>query len=213
MYITSAIAIATAAFGIAIGAPAATADGGFAPHENTYVTPDGLTYTVGHSDYAVRPIAPLNGMPTNREVFLDGTFYGRVDAGTGTLKAGYFVACAVDIDVTFSANASASLSTSVNAGVSISPDLVSPTAGVTIEPTITAGVGVNLAITPGVIEDVSLGEKPLAPGTTGSIVSHDFHLSVKNCGGPLTIRPYSMITASSPDTDATGAVFGDPAVL
>ncbi|MCX4097200.1 MspA family porin [Nocardia sp. alder85J] len=214
MHFTSAFAIAATATGLLFGAPHAVADtGGFAPHENTYSTSDGLTYTVGHSDYTIRPIAPLNNMPTNREAFLDGSFYGRVAGGTGKLKAGYFVACAVDIDVVFSADASASLGLGADAGVSVSPDAVSPSVDATLGPSISAGIGLDLSIAPGEIKEVVIGEKDLAPDLTGTIVSHDFRLSAHHCGGPLTIRPYSMITATSPTTDASGAVFGDPAVI
>ncbi|WP_084506474.1 MspA family porin [Nocardia violaceofusca] len=74
-------------------------------------------------DYAAHPVTALNGMPTNREVFLDNTSYARIPSGTGTLKAGCFVACAVDIDLGFSADASASAPgrpTLSSAGTSIS---------------------------------------------------------------------------------------------
>jgi hypothetical protein len=214
MHITSVLAIAATTAGLAFGAPEAAADTGvYAPHENTYVTTDGLTYTVGQAESTVHPIAPLNGMPTNREAFMDGTFYGRVSTGAGKLKVGYFIACAVDIDVVFSASAGVSMSLGADAGVSASPDLISPSVAATIGPAVTAGIGLDLSISPGEIKDVVIDEKTLTPEQTGTVVSHDFHLWAHHCGGPLTIRPYSMITVSSPGTDASGAVFGDPMVI
>ncbi|WP_019932916.1 MspA family porin [Nocardia sp. BMG111209] len=215
MHITSAIAIAATTVGLVLGAPEASADTGvFAPHENTYVTTDGLTYTVGHAGSAVHPIAPLNNMPTNREAFMEGSFYGRVSGdGTGTLRAGYFIACAVDIDVVFSATAGVTMSLGANAGVAAAPDLVSPSVAASIGPSIAAGIGLDLSISPGKIKDVVIDAKTLTPDRTATVVSHDFHLWAHHCGGPLTIRPYSMITVSSPDTDASGAVFGDPMVI
>ncbi|MBB5914721.1 hypothetical protein BJY24_003588 [Nocardia transvalensis] len=214
MHISSALVTAATALGIAFATPfTAHAADGLAPHENTYRAPDGFEFTVGHTGHAAHPVGSLNGMPANREVFLDNTSYARLAGGTGTLKAGYFVACAVDIDVKFSANAGASLDAGANAGVSVSPDAVSPSAGITIGPSVSAGIGVNLSLGPGKITEVKVGEKALTPGDTAYLVSRDFHVMVQGCGGPLTVRAYSIIEVSSPAVDGNGAVFGDPIVL
>ncbi|TLF82340.1 MspA family porin [Nocardia cyriacigeorgica] len=222
------LAGATAAAGAAMTLgpampPTAQADAGtipstgvpmLAPHENSYTGPEGFRFTVGHTDHAARPVAPLNAMPTNREVFLDNTSYGQVEGGgSGTLKAGYFVACAVDLEVQFSADASAGFDAGVSVGAGGSPDSLSPSVSASIGPSMSAGIGFGLSITPGKIVDVEVGEKALTPGGPGYLVSRDFHLLVQGCGGPLTIRAYTKITADSPAVTGNGAVFGDPIVL
>ncbi|WP_036498312.1 MspA family porin [Nocardia aobensis] len=114
---------ATTALALALLPATAASAAGPGGHENTYLAPNGYSFTVGHLDYAAHPVTALNGMPTNREVFLDNTSYARIPSGTGTLKAGCFVACAVDIDLGFSADASASAPgrpTLSSAGTSIS---------------------------------------------------------------------------------------------
>ncbi|WP_063008296.1 MspA family porin [Nocardia kruczakiae] len=209
MSIASVYATATTALALALLPATGASAAGPGGHENTYPAPNGYSFTVGHLDYAAHPVTALNGMPTNREVFLDNTSYARIPSGTGTLKAGYFVACAVDIDLGFSADASASLS----AGATISPDLVEPSASVTLGPSVSAGIGVNVSVTPGKITDVEVGRKHLDAGETEYLVSRDFHLMVQGCGGPLTIRAYSKIEVSAAEVDGNGAVFADPTVL
>ncbi|MEV5837353.1 MspA family porin [Nocardia sp. NPDC052112] len=51
-----------------------------APHEKNYSGPGGFELAVGHMDEQFRAVLPLNGMPANREVFLDNTFYGTIPA-------------------------------------------------------------------------------------------------------------------------------------
>lgn len=200
-----------ATLGIALaGAPLAHA-GGMAPHEKSYAGPEGFAMTVGHTDQSFRPVPPLNGMPTNREVYLDNTFYGEVPADAfGTLKAGYFVSCAVDLDLSVTVDASVGLDAGVTIGVGSSGK---PSVNAQIGPDFSAGIGLNMSLTPGEIRDVEVGTKELSPGSTGYLVSHDFHLLVMNCAGPLTIRSYVTIAAESPQVTAGDAVFGDTIFL
>jgi hypothetical protein len=214
MHISSAIATAVTAVGIALTAPSAAADtGGLAPHEKTTTGPNGFSFTVGHQDNAVRPVPPMNGMPTSREVYLDDTAYGRFDGpGTGKIKTGYFVACAVDLNVSFTINAGASMEASATAGVTVG-EVVTPSVDVSVGPTLTAGVTTAVTITPGKITEIKVGEKDLAPGVTGYIVSRDRQVRVDGCGGPLTVQAYTIIEASSPEVDGGDWVMGDPVVL
>ncbi|WP_067543979.1 MspA family porin [Nocardia crassostreae] len=211
----TALAAAVTAAGLIAGAPfAATADAwALAPHEKTLDAPNGMVVTVGHTNNAARPVAPLNGMPTSREVYLDNTSYGTVTGGTGTIRTGYFVACAVDLDVTFSIDADIGIDIGANIGVGVDITGVTPMASADISPRFGAGIGFDLAITPGKITDIALAEKELPPGGSGYIVNRDYRLTVEGCGGPLTVQAYTIIEATSPETDAADWVIGDPVVL
>ncbi|MFJ4658248.1 MspA family porin [Nocardia sp. NPDC088792] len=186
-------------------------------HEKTVTAPNGMTVTVGHRDNAVRPVAPLNGMPTNREAYLDNTSYGRVEGGIGKLRTGFFIACAVDLDVSFDINATAGIGADVSGGVTADLTGVTPSASVAITPTIGANIGVDLSIRPGKIVDVELPpelrEKELPANDTGYIIDRDYRLTVQNCGGPLTVQAYTVIEASSPEANVAEYVLGDPEVL
>lgn len=209
--LVSALAATAVGIGTALGTPA-QADA-LAPHEKTTVAPGGLTVTVGHLNNADRPVPPLNGMPTSREVYLDNTSYGQVTGGTGKIRTGYFVACAVDLDVKFNIAGKAGIDVSASLGVSAGAELVTPSASVDITPDIGASIGFDLSIAPGKITDVKLGEKQLPGSATGYIVNNDYKLTVNGCGGPLTVQAYTIIEASSPATDAADWVVGDPIVL
>ncbi|MET7768594.1 MspA family porin [Nocardia sp. NPDC005366] len=186
----------------------------FAAHENHYATPTGFQFTVGHTDLVANPVAPQNGLPTTREVFLDNTSYGYVDApGTGTLKTGYLVSCAVGIDLTFGTHVGAGFDAGVTLGVGASPDALVPGLNADIGPAIHASMDLDLDITPGVIKQIEVGTKTLSGGAKGYVMSRDFHLLAEGCGGPLTIRPYTRIEVDSPETSANGAVYGDVIVL
>ncbi|MFI6166395.1 MspA family porin [Nocardia sp. NPDC051052] len=214
MRIASALATAASIAGIGLAAAPFASAGLMAPHEKTYNGPEGVEFTVGHTDEAFNPIAPQNGMPANREVFLDDTFYGRVDPrSTGTLKAGYLVACAVDVTAGIELGATAGLDASIKVGVSGDGDSSSPSASASIGPSFHVGAGIKLAIAPGEIKDIPAGTKDIAPGHTGYLISRDFHVLVKNCGGPLTIVSYSIIEAKSAAVTGTQAVYGDPIFL
>ncbi|MEC3913184.1 MspA family porin [Nocardia sp. CDC160] len=212
MTIKNAIAGAVTAVGLLCGAPfgaIAHADGGLAPHEKTTVAPNGMSVTVGHRDNAARPVAPLNGMPTSREVYLDNTSYGSVEGGSGKIRTGYFVACAVDLDVSFDIKAKVGVDVTADLGVSAGLEMVTPTASVAIEPEIGAGISFDLGIKPGSITDIKLGEKEIPAGGTGYIVNRDYRLTVNGCGGPLTVQAYTIIEGTSPGADAADWVIGD----
>ncbi|GAB4583319.1 MspA family porin [Nocardia sp. IFM 10818] len=215
MIIKTAFAAAVTAAGLIAGAPlAGTANAwALAPHEKTLDAPNGMVVTVGHTANAARPVAPLNGMPTSREVYLDNTSYGAVTGGTGKIRTGYFVACAVDLDVTFSIDADIGIDAGVNVGVGVDMTGVTPLAGADISPSFGAGIGFDLSIAPGKITDIKLSEKELPPGGTGYIVGRDYRLTVEGCGGPLTVQAYTIIEATSPEADAADWVIGDPIVL
>ncbi|MGW3541024.1 MspA family porin [Nocardia niigatensis] len=205
----------TAAVGTAM-VITAQASAAYAPHEKTYSTASGFTFTVGQRDLDVRSVAPLNGMPTNREVFLDSTSYGTVPVGgSGHLKTGYYVACQADIDAKLHLDPELDLNPAVTANAGLDTSL-GPHAGVdlSVGPTVTGGIGVDVSIAPGKIADVVAGEKDLrGDGGTGTLLIQDFHLMVGGCGGPLTIRPYTLLSADSGPDGGSGAVYGDPITL
>ncbi|MEV0252145.1 MspA family porin [Nocardia sp. NPDC050712] len=213
MFIKSTAVVALA---LGIGAVEAAPAQAFvyAAHENNYATPTGFGFTVGHTDMAAHPVAPQNGLPTTREVFLNNTSYGRIDSpGAGTLKSGYLVSCMVGIDLTFGVHAGAGFDAGVTLGVGGSPDALEPSLDAGIGPEISASVDLDLEITPGVIERIETGAKQLPAGRTGYVMSRDFHLVVQGCGGPLTIRPFTTIDVDSPEATTNGAVYGDPIVF
>ncbi|WP_458686024.1 MspA family porin [Nocardia tengchongensis] len=213
MIIKTAFAGALTTIGLIAGAPMAHAEGGFAPHERTTVAPNGMAITVGSRDAAARPVAPQNGMPTSREVYLDNTSYGSVAGGSAKIRTGYFVACAVDLDVKFTIGAKVGVDADVSVGASGSFTELTPTASVAITPEISGSIGFNLTIAPGAMKEIKLGEKQLPGADTGYIVNHDYHLAVDGCGGPLTIKSYTVIEATSPAADAADWIMGDPITL
>ncbi|MTJ61066.1 hypothetical protein GL303_33835 [Nocardia seriolae] len=214
MTIKTAIAATATALGLLCGAAGiAHADGGLAPHEKTSAAPNGMSVTVGNKDAYFHVVPPLNGMPTSRELYLNNTAYGWVDGGTGKIRTGYLVACAVDLDVKFTIQGNAGVTLNAGVGVQAGLTAVTPTASVTISPTIGGSVGFNLGITPGKIVDFRLGEKQLPAGDTGYIVYNDYQLQVNGCGGPLTVQSYTIIEGTSPGADAADWVVGDPISL
>lgn len=215
MNIKSTLVALVAAIGVGVAGPmAATANaGGLAPHEKITVAPSGMVVTVGHTDTWFNNVAPLNNMPTNREVYLTNTSYGKIEGGHGKLRTGWFVGCAVDLDVTFSVDASVDIGLDAELGVSAGATGVTPHASVGISPSIGGGFGFDLAITPGKIVEIKRGEKDLTPGVTGYVVDRDYQLKVEGCGGPLHVQSYTVIEASSPDADVADWVAGDPVIL
>ncbi|MGW5386368.1 MspA family porin [Nocardia sp. NPDC003963] len=211
MYRNRVFVTLVATLGCAVGAvPEAAAT---APHEKTY-TAGGVEYTVGHTDFAARPVAPLNGMPTNREVFLDNTTYGRfTGSGSGTLEAGYLVACLLELDTSLSLEADMGVDAGADLGVDIDTDGIDPGLDLSIGPELSAGAGFDFGLSPGEIAKIEIGEKELEAGTTGYYYSRDAHITVHNCGGPLTIRGYSIIGVDTPEVGASGAVYTDPITL
>lgn len=192
----------------------AVAPAGAAAPEKTYSAPGGVEYTVGQRDIAARPVAALNGMPTNREVFLDLTGYGRVTgAGAGTIEAGYLVACAADVDLTVKLEGKLGFGGDADATLDIGLGSLDPGIELSAGPEADAGIGAEFSMTPGNIVKIAVGTQALRPDVTGYVQSRDFHLVVTRCAGPLTIRPYTSITATGPDVTGTGAVFADPITL
>ncbi|MEV6771406.1 MspA family porin [Nocardia sp. NPDC051030] len=219
MTIKTAFAAALTATGLLFGAGTGTlahADA-LAPHEKTVTAPNGMTVTVGHLDNAVRPVSSMNFMPTTRQAYLDNTSYGRVVGGNGKLHSGFFVACAVDLDVKFTITATAGIDVDLSAGVSAGMTGVTPSASASISPEIGGHIGVNLSLAPGKIVDVKLptelSDKELPAGNTGYLIDRDYHLYVENCAGPLTVQAYTVIEASSPEANVAEYVMGDPYTL
>ncbi|WP_194852879.1 MspA family porin [Nocardia sp. SYP-A9097] len=208
------LAAAVAAAGYVLGAAGASATT-YTPHEKTYSTPQGFEFTVGNQDQDVRAVPPMNGMPTNREVFLDNTSYGKVAAGgKGHVKAGYYVACQVDVDAKLHIDPELDPNPTVTAHAGVGLD--GPQAGVDLSlgPAIYGGVGLDIYLAPGKIADVTAGEKDLpGDGSLAYLMNNDFHLNVTGCGGQLTLRPYTIITANSDGDSGSGAVYGDLIVL
>ncbi|WP_169810896.1 MspA family porin [Nocardia amikacinitolerans] len=184
------------------------------PHERNYRIDGGPEYSVGQRDTVTRLMPALNGMPTNRELMVDSTFYGRVeDSAAGTLKAGYLVACVMEAEPKANADAEGTVEGNGEVGVNVDPDEVTPSLDVKLKPSVSGGVGVEISLTPGKIADVGSGSKDLRGGSRGSLVNRDFYIQVSGCAGPLLVRPYAKTEVHSPDVDASGAVFGDPIIL
>ncbi|MFD3510915.1 MspA family porin [Nocardia sp. NPDC058666] len=176
-----------------------------APHERTYHGPAGFELTIGHAEESYRMVPPLNAMPTNREVFLDNTAYVTAPIGaTGTLESGYFVACAVDLTLSVGLDGGID----VRAGASVGTGSSGPEASADIGPSISAGINLNLSLSPGEIKKIDVGSMPLGAGTT-YLVNRDFHLMVGNCGGPLNVYSWATVTASTGQVSATNSIFGD----
>lgn len=190
---------------------ATSATGASAAHERTYSVPE-FTYTVGNSDQQAHSIPPLNGMPTNREVLVDGTFYGRVAApATGKLHAGYLVACAAEMDASVAIQAGLSGFSELSGNLYIAPSQVSP--GLywdVVDGTISGSATVDTTLKPGKVTDVKVADKDLKSDTTGTLYSRDFRIEVDNCAGPLTVQPYTSINADTPGDSGTGMILGDP---
>lgn len=204
-FVLTAAALAGAVVAASPGANAVS------PHEKTYDVAPGSTVTVGVRDTQAHPVAALNGMPTNREVLLDSTFYGRVTgAGSGVLTTGYMVACLLEADPKGSADANLDGEIDADVGVHIEPGQVTPRIDVTAGPNLNGGLGVELELKPGKIADIASGSKDLRSDTVGSLLSRDFYIQVSGCAGALLVRPYAKILAKTADTDVTGAVLGDP---
>lgn len=145
-------------------APASAAAGA---QEKNYSTPGGFEYTVGFTDLAARPTTTLNGMPTNREVFLDNTSYGRFTGpGSGKLETGYLVACAVDIDPKVKIEGKLGFDASADAGLSIGLDALDPSIDLSVGPDLSGGIGFELSMAPGKIVKVAVTTKNLTPGAT-----------------------------------------------
>ncbi|MGY4102177.1 MspA family porin [Nocardia sp. R16R-3T] len=72
-------------------------------------------------------------------------------------------------------------------------------------------VTVNLQA--GEVAEVALAEKDMIPGKLIQTVVRDFHIKVNTCTGPVTLRQFAYVYASSPEVDDSGAVFGDPTWL
>lgn len=209
---TAVLSIATLALGI-VGAGHADA-AAYAAHQNIYTAPNGFAFTVGHTDLVAHPVPPQNGLPTTREVFLDNTSYGQIDdPGTGMLKTGYLVSCAVEIDLSFGTHLGAGVGAGLTLGVGGSPDALEPGLNAYVGPEVAASISLDLDIEPGTIEQIEVATKNLSGGTTGYAMSRDFHLTVQGCGGPLSIRPYTRIEVESPEVNGNGAVYGDVIVL
>ncbi|WP_280221431.1 MspA family porin [Nocardia neocaledoniensis] len=203
--VLGATAVALATTGLA---PVAAA-GPMAPHETTYLGPEGFQLTLGHTDESYRQVPALNAMPTNREVFLNNTAYVTAPAGaTGTLESGYLVACAVDLELSVGLDGGIAVDAGASAGFGSS----GPDASVDIGPSIFAGMDLSLTLAPGEIKKIDVGSMPLGSGTT-YLVNRDFHLMVGNCGGPLNIYSWATVTASTPQVSATNSIFGDTMFL
>ncbi|MBF6330111.1 MspA family porin [Nocardia transvalensis] len=171
------------------------------PHEKTFASSFG-SFTVGSQHEAINRIPPLNLMGTSREALISGISYGRINGpAIGVLKTGYHVGCAVSIGgTTLGLNPQVSVTTpGTQNGL--------PQAQVQAQPLLT----VSLAA--GEVKEVPLGQKEMAPGRTVQIVMRDFHLTVNQCTGPVTLRQFAYVYAKSADVDDSGAVFGDPTWL
>lgn len=174
-------------------------------HEKTFASPIGGNIMVGSRDETINRIAPLNMVGTTREALVTSVAYGRIDAAAGgKLRIGYHVGCAVTIGT---------------GTLGATPDIVIPIplnqeaedfdSAILLNP----NPVVTINLTPGEVADVPLAEKGMLPGKLIQTVVRDYHIKVNTCTGPVTLRQYTYVTATSPETDDMGAVFGDPTWL
>lgn len=176
-----------------------------AAHERTVSLPGGITITFGFQDGAVHPVAPLNGMPTTRAAFLDGTAYAQVTGGTVNLQTGYQASCAADVNPMLDLNAQVGLGGSLNAGVYAEPGTtVVPNLDVNVGPLLNVGAGGDLSIAPGTEKDVVTDSGTVSPGPRMYFIDRNVAFKVEGCGGPLTVRPYVNVILGS--TGASNAL-------
>ncbi|MGI5216458.1 MspA family porin [Nocardia sp. CA-290969] len=183
-------------------------------HEQSITTPDGWNITVGHRDEVVNRVVPLNGIGSTREVFATNQAFGEL-GGSGTplagvvLKTGYHLGCAVNITgVTLGATVSAGISP----GIVITPSIPMPTVGANIGPSLSVAPSFSVALAPGQVVDLPLGEKVLA-GPEAFITNRDAHVKIDGCVGHASIRSYAIIAAKSAAADDSVAVYGNPVTV
>lgn len=189
-------------------------------HEKTFASPIGGNIMVGNKDETINRLAPLNMVGTTREALVTSVAYGQIDAAAGgKLKVGYHVGCAVTIGT---------------GTLGATPDIVVPIPLNQDRGNLDRGnldrenmdrenldrvillnpnPVVTINLTPGEVAEVPLAEKEMIPGKLIQTVVRDYHIKVNTCTGPVTLRQYTYVTATSPETDDMGAVFGDPTWL
>ncbi|MFI6776076.1 MspA family porin [Nocardia sp. NPDC050412] len=179
-----------------------------APHEKTYASPNGVSFTVGHQNEEVNRVPSLNAIGTTREVFVTNWAYGEVNGpASGTMKTGYHIGCAVDLSgIKFGMSAKAGF----EPGFQIDPGIPTPTLTAKLGPYIGGEATLSVDLKPGTVADVQLGEKKLVNGIRAAAISRDFHLVLNGCIGPASIRAYNTVVVESPQVSDGGAVFGDP---
>ncbi|WP_406237939.1 MspA family porin [Nocardia sp. NBC_01009] len=171
------------------------------PHERTYASPLGGNLMVGNRDETISRIAPLNQVGTTREAFVSSVAYGQVDGGVGKLRVGYHIGCAVTVGA-------GTLGGTPDLIIGIDPDTEDqPPLLLNPNPIVT------LNLTPGEVAEVAMTEKDMIPGKLIQTVIRDFHLKINTCTGPVSIRQFTYVIATSPEVDDMGAVFGDPTWL
>lgn len=165
-------------------------------HERTVSLPGGITITFGFQDGAVHPVRPLNGIPTTREAFLDGTAYAQVTgAGTINLQTGYQAACAADVNPMLDLNGQVGLDGSLNAGAYGEPGTsVIPGVDGNVGPMLNLGVGGDVSMAPGTEKDIVTNSGTVSAGPRSYFVNRNVEFKVEGCGGPLTVRPYVNVT-------------------
>lgn len=183
-------------------------------HEQSITTPDGWQVAVGHRDEIVNRVVPLNGIGTTREVFVTNQAYGKLGGGGAplegaVLKTGYHLGCAVNIT---SVTLGASVTAGISPGIIISPSIPTPTVGATIGPNLSVAPSFTVAMAPGQVVDLPLGEKPLQ-GPEAFITNRDAHVKVDGCAGQASIRSYAIIAVKSSAADDSVAVYGDPVTV
>lgn len=167
-----------------------------APHEASYVSPNGVTFTVGNRNEVINRIAPLNMLATSREALVSSVSYGRLDGGDGgKIMVGYHVGCAVNLS---------------SGTVGVEPDVYVDSNSDNAVDDLNVGPVATVELGPGEIVDVPIAEKKMVPGDTISLGVRDFHLTVNSCVGPVNIRQYTYVIFESTKADDSGAVFGDP---
>ncbi|MFI5783362.1 MspA family porin [Nocardia sp. NPDC051570] len=202
------ITVAATVTGLASAVPASAQPVALAPHERVDTTPTGTQFTVGHKDETIEQVPALNQTPTSLEMFVGNTSYGHITGpGTGTLKTGYLLGCAVNLTA---------VSVGLLGQLGIAPGLtlgggVAPS--ITIGPQLDAGPELTVTLAPGAIADVQGDTRPLTPDTAEYLTHRNTHLMLNGCLGGAAIRSYTTITITTPETNDGDTIYGDPTHL
>ncbi|MBF6363891.1 MspA family porin [Nocardia farcinica] len=129
---------------------------------------------------------------------------GSRPVGSGSIRVGYQVGCAIDV---FSGITLGLTTSGPTVGLT-----VAPVPGVTLGGQATVTPSISTTLVPGTVSTVMFGNKPLI-GQDGSISFDQSEVNVDACVGPVTIRSFATATLSTRTADHSVIVYGDPVQL
>jgi hypothetical protein len=195
-------------------------------------TADGWVLHASKTDESLNIAAPLDSATTTGETFASLTGNVVIDGAgapelTGAMfTTGYQIGCGVDIsggvdvELAGTAGVAPNATAGVEGGPSVQvelPNITGVSAGadatargeVGLDGKIEASPTVSAHLNPGGITDVDLVSMPINPeykrasgGFTGA------HLQVNGCAGPVSVRSYVTVSATSPTSVDAVSVYG-----